>query len=326
MRKQSNSINNPDNIGDMKNNKIVYTFLFILFCVIEILLYSFVHKQIKHMIFSEVEQYRTDIEEEINELMGYKNNITVGKLYRNAPEKIKINLKVFNGTFYSKLPDTTYLCVKNKRFISYFSEHYGFPFSVNKNQSHDIITQIDSLYAIEVFNLIWKVTNLEKRGSSLYISNMSPCAWGHKKVHLWEKQFLPTGYVACKNAFEYLINEVYKDSFTREFGKIDVILGLHNKYFKIDRNLEYPKNGWDDERKQWCCLSDFVCIHNRYYVVFYEKEPDLEYEICRKNNVIEKEIKYKTLNVFFPLTIVLLLILIVLIIYLEKQKVKKRRY
>ena len=203
--------------------------------IIEMSAYFYIKQQIETSVSNEVRQHYESIDKEINTLMEYKEKITTGKLGGYGPGNSPMNLDWFKGQNWTLYPDSTYFLAWRKHFISSFSEK-KYVFSFEKNRDYDIIKKLELLCPIYYPTDVWEIKQLRKVTSFLYVRSISPHAWGYKKCNSYEKQFRPTGYTACKEAFDYLIKEDTEiaETFTEESGKINAILNLSNKYFYID--------------------------------------------------------------------------------------------
>lgn len=290
--------------------------------IIEISAYFYIKQQIETSVSNEVRQHYVSIDKEINTLMEYKERITTGKLGGYGPDDSPMNLDWFKGQNWTLYPDSTYFLAWRKHFIYSFSENKTFEFE--NNHDYNVIKKLEFLYPIYLPTDVWEIKQLHKVANSLYVQSISPHAWGYKRCNSYERQFRPTGYIACKEAFDYLIKENTEiaEVFTEEFSKINTILNLSNKYFYINR----IDKGETETTKEntYTFYSQFGYIQNHYYIVFYEKEfPEVEYRISPKKYLIEKEIFNRTLNTFIIITIPILLILILLYRYINRNNHEK---
>ncbi len=293
-------------------------FLLVLFCIIESVAYFYINRQIEDKVWSDAIEYRSELEAEINNLMGYKETIVTGKLGGYGPDNNPLDLRWFQKGHWAELPDSTYWQAKRKNFIATFSESM---FSLH-SRHYEMIKQLEILCPIVLPATVWEIKCLQKSGPSFYLQCISPYAWGYNKCSSYERQFRPASYELCKNAFEYLINESdkYAPNFTRESGKIDVILGLENKYYFIKRiesererdekEMNHQRR-LNNEREKYVSNSNFEWVSNRYYSVFCEDEFPVEYQIYPKTYLIEKDISHETLNVFLVVSVFVALALFV---------------
>lgn len=301
-------------------------FLLVLFCIIESVAYFFIHRQVEDKIWSEALEYRNELEMEINNLMGYKEAIVTGKLGGYAPDDDPMDLRWFQKNYWLELPDSTYWQAKRKNFVSTYNEY-------NLLGNYTEIKKLEFLCLIVFPTSVWEIKYLQKSGSTLYLQHISPYAWGHKKCSSYEKIFRPTGYESCKIAFEYLLqeSEKYAPFFTNESGKIDVILGVENKYYFVKRIKDETDNiiekmnqqrRQNNEREKYESSSRFRYVYNNYYLVFYEEElPKIKYQIYPKEYLIKKNIFNGTLNIFLMVSAIVALILFA--IYRGTKTIKK---
>ena len=303
-------------------------FLLVLFCIIELGAYFFINRQVEDNVRSETIEYRNELETEINNLMGYKEAIVTGKLGGYAPDDNPMDLRWFQKDYWVELPDSTYWQAKRKNFIATFSEGW---LSLD-NQPYEMIKQLEHLCPIVSPASVWEIKCLQKSGSSFYLQCIYPYAWGYNKCSSYERQFRPTSYELCKGAFEYLTNESdkYAPNFTEESSKIDVILGLENKYYfltriesdsEIDEKEMNRQRRLNNEREKHVSHSNFERVSNRYYSVFCEEEFPVEYRIYPKISLIEKDIFHETLNIFLVVSVIVSLILFT--IYRGTKTIKK---
>lgn len=293
------------------SKRSILLILLTIFCIIELSSFYYIKQQIESDVWNTVYKYSADINKEINDLMGYKEEIVTGELGYYAPDSTPLDLTWFKNNNYRKFPDSTYTQARMKNFISSFSEN-KLLWPLDKEPPYTIIKNTEILYPIIFPSSVWEIKRLYKSGSFLYVQHIVPYAWGYKKCDSYEKQFRPTGYNACQDAFDYLTKESrkYASSFINESGKIDIILNLENKYYYID----FVKDEEDEmlERNKFLNYR-YGYVHNYYSVVFFEEEvPEVEYKIYAKHSLIKKEILHKTLNVFLITSVVTLLILTII--------------
>lgn len=321
-----------------KSNNEILIVLLILFFVIELGVYFFIVKQVETSVDVEVAQYQVDIEKEINNLMGYKEELTVGKLGGYAPDEAPLDLEWFMYGRWLEYPDSTLRLAGMKNFISSFSDEYTDIFnSINekKKTSNNQIAKLECLYTINWPHSVWEIKHLYKSGSLLYVQSIVPYAWGYKKCASFEKQYRPNGYRACKEAFEFLTKESedISRSFTDETSKIEAILSLNNKYFDIRRVQKESLTTEDDlerqqrtykEKKKYTSYSQYGYVYDNYSVVFYEKQlPEIEYQIYCKTSLKEKEVFNKTLNDLIIVSVFILLLFVVVGFYSVVYNKKK---
>ncbi len=320
----------------MKKKSMILLACLGLFLLLEYGSFMIINEQVKLEIRSKVQKSKKQIEQDINELMGYKDAITVGKLGGYAPDEYIIDLSWFKSNGWTVLPDSTRVQARMKKFILSYSDIVDTPYSTNSlgtNSSYEIIKQLDVLYSIWLHSTVWEISHLYKYANTLYLEELRPYAWGYKKVANYEKVYRPTGYEACKNAFEYLTKKdrKYAGCFTEENNKINAILNQKNTYYRFrnikkatqdDENMERARK---NERLYYRCDSKFSYIHNGYYVVFFEKVvPQREYVLEEDTELIEKQIFNKTMMIFAIATAsaLLLIALLVFIVTAIRKRTK----
>lgn len=304
--------------------------LVILFIIIETSAYFLIKEQVGVGIQNEIRQHYLDLEKNINILMGYNDKIITGKLEGYAPDTSPMDLDWFKGRNWTMFPDSTIWQARKKNFIYTFCEDK----LIYNNNEYAKIEELEYLYTIAYPGTVWEIECLRKSASSLFLYHIHPYAWGYKKCKTYEKQFRPTGYNACKDAFEYLTknDEKYATYFTNESNKVDAILNLENKYYYIkridnDRKImeeeENRQRRMNREREIYSSSNRFDYIHNYYYGVFCEIEfPETEYRISPKESYIKNETNNRILNNFLIISTITVLILFI-IFYGIKNMQKK---
>lgn len=270
-------------------NKIVI-FLMLLFVVIECCVYKFVNQQVELDIYNKVEQDYANIENNINNLMGYKKKITTGTLGEHIPFYSSVDLEWFENNNFLKYPDSTY----NQRTRKVFLYRYA-----------GYRELFDNFYWVLNPSDIWRIQQLNKlEGSRLEVRTILPYAWGYIRCSYSEKQYRPCDVDALEMPFKFLTKKTeFSPSFADGDNRIDAILNLHTKYFYIERTKE-DKEKYLEEIP----AIGFNFITSPLHIVFYSDMYD-HYEICSQEHVIKDEIFHGTLRIFLIASVVILLLL-----------------
>ncbi len=287
------------------------SFLLILFLFVELVVYFSINKLIESTIEDDIKSHKISFEEKINSLMNYKNEITTGDLGGYGPGEHSIDLEWFEDSNWLQYPDSSRMDKYVRDFLLAYSESYNLLYDLGR---YDEIKKMESIYLIILPTSVWSVSHLYKSRDYFEVKNMRPTAWGYKKCNSFEKQFRPTGYEACKDAFEYITKESkYAHSFTDKSASIDAILDLENKYYYIARRES------DIEPTYFPRI-----VYNNYYTVFYTSSVTSSYEIKRKNSFIKKEILDNTLIYFSFVSIGILLVFCIIgYVIFPKEKLVK---
>lgn len=280
-----------------------------------LLIFPLTKNYIENETYNKVEYYKEDLKDQINIMLKYKKDITVGEFIGRYSPDLSKDIKKDKALISKLMYDDDY---------SDFVRDRAHALTKWRMNYSDLDDELESLHLI-MFGNLWKIKHLiydnnahwiDNASTAFYIENVYPIGLGYKKCQYYEKQYRTHPYTAIKMAFEYLISkdDIFSKSYTTENNIINAILSLKNKYFYITQKEQRDTIGMKPDYYYFA-----GSIFDNYTQVIYAIHED-EYEIRANTDLIETEVMHKTIIVISIAILFVIIIFITIIIIYKKHK------